>query len=103
MLDLRPGNISGLTRDAYQRELHGNLPGALELMQMTYDSTPPAESEDRAWLLTQMGHLCLVTGDLSQAETYDAVKLLSKRYAAAPTRRKPLRARRGAGIGRSRG
>jgi len=113
MLDLRPGNVPGLTRAAYQRELHGNLSGALELMQMAYDSTPSAESEDRAWLLTQMGHLSLVAGDLSKAETYanraldrfpdyhyalgtlaqvriaqkrydDAVKLLSKRYAAAP-------------------
>ena len=113
MLDLRPGNVPGLTRAAYQRELHGNLSGALELMQMAYDSTPSAESEDRAWLLTQMGHLSLVAGDLSKAETYanralglfpdyhyalgtlaqvriaqkrydDAVKLLSKRYTAAP-------------------
>jgi tetratricopeptide (TPR) repeat protein len=113
MLDLRPGNIAGLTRAAYQRELHGNLSGALELMQMAYDSTPPAESEDRSWLSVQMGHLSLVTGDLSRAEMYanralglfpdyhyalgtlaqvraaqkqyeDAVNLLSKRYAAAP-------------------
>jgi len=113
MLDLRPGNVPGVTRAAYQRELHGNLPGALELMQMAYDSTPPAESEDRGWLLTQMGHLSLVAGDLSQAETYanralglfpdyhyalgmlaqvraaqkhydDAVKLLRKRYTEAP-------------------
>src|SRR5215469_2198887 len=62
MLDLRPGNVPGVTRAAYQRELHGNLPGALELMQMAYDSTAPAESEDRAWLLTQMSHLSLVAG-----------------------------------------
>ena len=47
MLDLRPGIIPGLTRAAYQREMHGNLPGALELMQMAYDATPSAESEDR--------------------------------------------------------
>ena len=113
MLDLRPGNIPGLTRAGYQRELHGNLPGALELMQMAYDSTPSAETEDRAWLMTQMAHLHLVAGDLPKAELYasralglfpayhyalgalaqvcverkrydDAVKLLRKRYAAAP-------------------
>jgi tetratricopeptide (TPR) repeat protein len=113
MLDLRPGNIPGLTRAGYLRELHGNLPGALELMQMAYDATPTVETEDRAWLLTQMSHLAFVSGDLSKAEMYagraldlfpdyhyalgalakariaqkrydDAVTLLSKRYAAAP-------------------
>jgi len=113
MLDLRAGNIPGLTRAGYLRELHGNLPGALELMQMAYGSTPSAETEDRAWLLTQMAHLNFVTGDLTKAEMYangalgvfpdyhyalgtlaqvriaqkrydEAVKLLDKRYAAAP-------------------
>jgi tetratricopeptide (TPR) repeat protein len=113
MLDLRAGNIPGLTRAGYLRELHGNLPGAIELMQMAYGSTPSAETEDRAWLLTQMAHLNFVIGDLSKAEMYakgalgvfpdyhyalatlaqvrvaqkryaDAVILLRKRYAAAP-------------------
>ena len=70
MLDLRPGNVPGLTRAGYLRELHGNLSGALEVMQMAYDSTPFSEAEDRAWLLTQMAHLSLIGGDLSQAETW---------------------------------
>jgi tetratricopeptide (TPR) repeat protein len=113
MLDLRPGNVPGLTRAGYLRELHGNLSGALEVMQMAYDSTPFSESEDRAWLLTQMAHLSLLGGDLSKAEMWangalglfpnyhyalgtlaqvriaqerygEAVTLLEKRYAAAP-------------------
>jgi tetratricopeptide (TPR) repeat protein len=70
MLDLRPGNVPGLTRAAYLRELHGNLAGALELMQMAYDSVPYSETEDRAWLLTQMAHIQLVNSDLQQAERY---------------------------------
>jgi hypothetical protein len=70
MLDLRPGNIPGLTRAAYLRELHGNLKGALELMQMAYDATPFGETEDRAWILTQIAHLHFVGGDLSKAENY---------------------------------
>jgi tetratricopeptide (TPR) repeat protein len=82
-------------------------------MQMAYGSTPSAETEDRAWLLTQIAHLTFVMGDLSKAEMYangalgafpdyhyalgtlaqvrvaqkrydDAVILLRKRYAAAP-------------------
>ena len=57
MLDLRAGNIPGLTRAGYQRELHGNIAGALELMQMAYGSTPSTETEDRAWLLDANGAL----------------------------------------------
>ncbi len=113
MLDLRTGNVPGLTRAGYLRELHGNLPGALQLMQMAYDATPTTETEDRAWMLTQMAHLHFVAGDLPQAERYasgalglfpdyhyalgtlaqirmaqkryeEAVELMSKRYTAAP-------------------
>jgi tetratricopeptide (TPR) repeat protein len=113
MLNLRPGNIAGLTRAAYLRELHGDLSGAMDLMHMAYDATPFQEAEDRAWLLTQIAHLELLSGNLSQAELYangalglfadyhyalgtlahvrqaqnrheEAVALFEKRYAAAP-------------------
>ena len=113
MLNLRPGNVAGLTRAAYLRELHGDISGASELMHMAYDATPFQEAEDRAWLLTQIAHLELLAGDTAQAEAYatgalglfpdyhyalgvlaqvrqaqgrneDAVELLEKRYAAAP-------------------
>jgi tetratricopeptide (TPR) repeat protein len=113
MLNLRPGNIAGLTRAGYLRELHGDIPGAVEVMQMAYDATPYQETEDRAWLLTQISHLHLLAGDLARAETYangalglfpdyhyalgtlaqirlaqnrcdEAVTLLQKRYDAAP-------------------
>jgi tetratricopeptide (TPR) repeat protein len=113
MLNLRPGNIAGLTRAAYLRELHGDLTGAMDLMHMAYDATPFQEAEDRAWLLTQIAHLELLSGNLPQAELYatgalglfadyhyalgtlaqvrqtqnrheEAVALLEKRYAAAP-------------------
>jgi tetratricopeptide (TPR) repeat protein len=69
MLDLRPGNVAGSVRASCLREVYGNLSGALEMIQMAYDSTPPSETEDRAWLLTQTAHLELVAGDLAQAET----------------------------------
>ncbi len=70
MLNLRPGNVAGLTRAAYLRELHGDLSGALELMQMAYDATPFQEFEDRAWLLTQIAHLHLIDGNLEKAASY---------------------------------
>jgi tetratricopeptide (TPR) repeat protein len=113
MLDLHPGSLPGLTRGAYLRELFGDIDGALELMNMAYQSTPPAEVEDAAWILTQMAHLNLATGQLDAAEKLlrqaltkfpgyhyalgnlakvriqqkrydDAVELLQERYAAAP-------------------
>ncbi|MEP7353144.1 MAG: tetratricopeptide repeat protein [Acidobacteriota bacterium] len=70
MLDLRVGNIPGLTRAAYLRELHGDLTGSLDLMQTAYDAAPFNETEDRAWLLTQMSHLQFLMGDLKQSEMY---------------------------------
>jgi len=70
MLNLRPGNVAGLTRAAYLRELHGDLEGAIDLMQRAYDSTPYQELEDRAWLLTQIAHLHLAAGHIAEAETF---------------------------------
>ena len=113
MLDLRPGNLPGMTRAAYLRELFGDLDGSIELMNMAYQSTPPNEAEDRAWILSQIGHLQLMSGKISEAGTTlqqalvifpgyhyalgnlakvlieqkryeDAVNLLQKRYDAAP-------------------
>lgn len=113
MLDLRPGNLPGLTRAAYLRELFGDVDGAYELMDMALQATPPTEAEDIAWILTQMAHLRLISGNIDQAETlanraltrfpgyhyalanlakvrieqkrYDeAITLLERRYKAAP-------------------
>ncbi len=68
MLDLRPGNVPGLTRAAYLRELFGDLEGALELMAQALDRTAPSEVEDRAWVLTQIGHLHLLAGRVDDAQ-----------------------------------
>jgi tetratricopeptide (TPR) repeat protein len=113
MLDLKPGNMPGLTRAAYLRELFGDVEGSLELMNMAYQSTPPGEVEDGAWIVTQMAHLNLAIGRIGEAEKlsqqaltmfpgyhyalgnlakvriqqkrYDeAVALLKQRYQAAP-------------------
>ena len=68
MLDLRPGNLPALTRAAYLRELFGDLDGSVELMNMAYQSTPPSEAEDRAWILSQIGHLQLMSGKITDAD-----------------------------------
>ncbi len=68
MLDLRPGNIPALTRAAYLRELFGDIEGAIDLMQQAFTRMPYQETEDRAWVLTQIGHLELVRGKPAVAE-----------------------------------
>ena len=68
MLDLRAGNMPGLTRAAYLRELFGDVDGSLDLMNMAYQSTPPSEVEDGAWIVTQMAHLNLAVGKIDDAE-----------------------------------
>lgn len=69
LLDLRPGNVAGLTRAAYLRELFGDPEGALELMRSALQRTPPGEVEDRAWILTQIAHLHSMVGGLEAAES----------------------------------
>lgn len=68
LLDLRPGNVLGLTRAAYLRELFGDLEGSLDLMQQAWQRTPPGETEHRAWLLTQMAHLELAANRADRAD-----------------------------------
>jgi tetratricopeptide (TPR) repeat protein len=113
MLNLRAGNLPGMTRAAYLRELFGDVDGAYELMNMAFQATPPTETEDRAWILSQMGHLRFVAGKTDEADAilkqaltifpgyhyalgnlakvritqkrYDeAISLLQQRYQAAP-------------------
>ena len=77
LLDIRPGTVVGLTRAAYLRELFGDWEGAISLMDSAYQRTAPQEVEDRAWLLTQLSHLHLGAGRISEAEMVanEALKL----------------------------
>jgi len=113
MLNLRAGNLPGVTRAAYLRELFGDVEGSLDLMNMAFQSTPPTQAEDGAWILTQMAHLNLTIGNLDKSEKLlhqalamfsgyhyalgnlakvriqqkrygEAVQLLQQRYQAAP-------------------
>ena len=68
MLKLRPGNIPALTRAAYLREIFGDVEGAITAMRMAYDATGYTETEDRAWILTQIAHLKLTLGKTGEAE-----------------------------------
>jgi tetratricopeptide (TPR) repeat protein len=69
LLDLRPGNVPGLTRAAFLRELFGDVEGSLQLLSAAYGRIAPTELEDRAWVLTQMAHLELSRGRPADAQT----------------------------------
>jgi tetratricopeptide (TPR) repeat protein len=113
LLDLRPGNVAGLTRAGYLRELFGDHEGAVDIMSDAYRRMPPAEVEERAWVLTQIAHLELLRGRpdaaaeiadealrlfpdyhyalaqlaharAQQGQLQDAVALMQKRYDLAP-------------------
>ena len=113
MFKLRAGSVAALIRAAQLREVHGQLSGSLQLLQMAYDAMSFQETEERAWLLTQMAHVYLLSGDSKHAEQFvqgalevfpdyhlalgtlsqvreaqkrfdEAVDLQRKRYASAP-------------------
>ncbi len=79
MLNLRPGNVPALTRTAYLRELFGDLDGAFDAMRVAFDATSPLETEDRAWILTQLAHVRIAQGRIG-----DAGKLLDQALALFP-------------------
>ena len=68
MLNLKPGNIPALTRAAHLRELFGDAEGAIELFQMAHQQLAQSETENKAWVLVQLSHLCLIQGKTDDAE-----------------------------------
>jgi tetratricopeptide (TPR) repeat protein len=79
MLNLRRGNVPALIRAAHLRELFGDAEGAYELLEMAYQSKLPTETADRAFLLTQMGHVRFASGNIDAAE-----KLLQQALTSFP-------------------
>ena len=70
MLNLRPGNRPALIRTARLRDLFGDAEGAYEAAELALQSTIPSENEERANLLTQMGHFRFATGNTAAAEKF---------------------------------
>lgn len=79
MLNLRPGNRPALIRTAHLRDLFGDPEGADEAAELAFQSTIPSEIEERANLLTQMGHFRFATGNTDAAE-----KLFQQALTALP-------------------
>jgi tetratricopeptide (TPR) repeat protein len=66
MVDLRPDQAS-YARVSYLRELHGDLPGAIEAMRLAAGSGPPG-AEGTEWTRVQLGHLHFNSGNLDGAD-----------------------------------
>jgi tetratricopeptide (TPR) repeat protein len=79
MLNLRAGNRPALIQTGRLRELFGDAEGAYEAIDLAYQSTPPTETEERAAILTQMGHLRFASGNPDAAE-----RLLQQALTASP-------------------
>jgi tetratricopeptide (TPR) repeat protein len=73
MVDLRP-DLSAYSRISYLRELHGDIEGALLMMQWAVDAGSP-KGENTAWTRVQLGNLYFNTGQLEKAEEQYALTL----------------------------
>jgi tetratricopeptide (TPR) repeat protein len=65
MVDLRP-DLASYSRVSYLRELNGDLPGAIEAMQLAVSAAGPA-TENTEYVRVQLGNLYFATGDLARA------------------------------------
>ncbi|QIX61060.1 tetratricopeptide repeat protein [Hymenobacter sp. BT18] len=66
MNQIRP-DLTAYSRVSYLREIHGDLPGAVEAMQMAVRAGVPG-MEQTEWARVTLGHLYEITGNLEQAE-----------------------------------
>jgi tetratricopeptide (TPR) repeat protein len=66
MVDLRP-NLSSYSRASYMRELHGDVPGAIDAMQRAIQAGGP-NTENTNWTRVQLGNLYFNSGNLEAAE-----------------------------------
>lgn len=82
MIDMRP-DLSSFSRVSYARELHGDLDGAIEMMQEAVQAGGPS-TENSAWVRVQLGNLLFGKGDLAAAERqYQATLALLPDYVHA--------------------
>jgi len=66
MVDLRP-DLASLSRVSYLRELHGDLPGAIDAMERALSAGGP-NAENTEFVRVQLGNLHFAAGDLEEAE-----------------------------------
>ncbi|MCL5995655.1 MAG: tetratricopeptide repeat protein [Chloroflexi bacterium] len=67
MVDTRP-DLNSYSRVSYARELHGDIPSAIDAMKRALAAGDP-RAEGTLWVQVQLGNLYFNCGDLAQAET----------------------------------
>lgn len=67
MISIRP-DIRSYSRIAYLREIHGDIPGAVEAMKLAVDAGM-AGDENTEWCRVQLGELYEKLGKVKEAET----------------------------------
>ena len=71
MVNTRP-DLSSYSRISYLREIHGDLPGAIDVMKMAVNAGAP-NGENTAWCTVQLGNLYFNAGEIDSAKIcYDA-------------------------------
>jgi tetratricopeptide (TPR) repeat protein len=68
-------NLSSYSRISYMRELHGDIEGAIQTMQMAIDAGAP-DAENTAWCMVQLANLYLNNGGLAEAERANRMALV---------------------------
>ena len=68
MISIRP-DIRSYSRIAYLREIHGDIPGAIEAMELAVDAGAPGD-ENTEWCRIQLGKLYEQTGQMATAGMY---------------------------------
>ncbi len=80
MVSLRP-DLRSYSRVSYQREIHGDIPGAIAAMTMAVKSGVPG-TEETCWCLIQLGGIYERDGDLKSAkDCYQEAMAERKNYA----------------------
>lgn len=94
MVDTRP-DIASYSRVSYLRELHGDVPGAIDAMRRAVNAGAPG-AEGTLWAEVQLGLLHLNKGDLPTAEAlFSNVLAQQANYAPAQAAIAKVRAAQG--------
>lgn len=82
MIDLRP-DVASYSRVSYLRELHGDLPGAIDAMQRAVSASNES-AESGLWARHQLGLLHFISGDVVAAQAaFEQVLLVQPKHAHA--------------------
>jgi tetratricopeptide (TPR) repeat protein len=78
MISIRPDNRS-YSRIAYLREIHGDIPGAIEAMKMAVDAGA-AGDENTEWCRVQLGKLFEKIGNINEAKMHYTIAVNNRQH-----------------------